>query len=145
MDNARPVKENSCFASCLGVADSITNWPIPVTAFSCPDLKAHAEKFVCGRTNHLNFYGATLVFPLRVKRAVDENYQFLGFFTIDTLAGLKYFKHLPDIFSVQPTAKELQSYMNLLNGSPVYHLGGVVADALALAFYQHNLLTDATS
>lgn len=128
--NAHLVRTNSVWSALYGRDDGETRWRI-FTCFCCNDLAARAA-FRCDRKNWQNFYHSTLAFPLRFPNNADGGdgeYQNLGFLAFDS-PRKNVFRGLPDIYNHvgDPTG-----YRTLLEGSPAFHLGAMIADSIAIA------------
>ena len=129
--SAHKIGHNSDFAALCGAEDRKNKWhPNVYSCFICNDLKSH-DKYDCSRDDWWVFYTATAVFPIRYRQRGDKLHHIIGFLTFDTLDD-SLFRDLPCIFH---DGNDRIQYERLLNFTSVFHLGGILADVLALSFY----------
>ena len=118
---------NSAFAALVGCSDGHTEWgPQPYGCFSCGDLPKYAEYVNNGRENWADFYRAAIVFPLRWLRG--GRIEIKGFLSFDSKLT-DIFIGMPCIFGYKDN---FQGYYKKLTDSPVYHVGGIIADVLTM-------------
>lgn len=135
-ENGHSISGNTSFAPMLGISDGITDWG--ERAYSCfhvNDLNQCHEKYVCTKDGFENQYVSTIVFPLRYKSPQEDSFKLFGFLTFDSKTeGM--FEGMPDIFEYSR-----DEYEKKASFSSAYHLGGLMADALATAFMHMELST----
>lgn len=119
---------NTVWAAMYGLSDGRTQWR-GVNCFSCNDLAAHADKFVCSRSDWGKYYRSTLVFPLRyAKNAVGTELCNFGYLAFDS-PRVNAFRGMPDVFVHHDNPSH---YSDLLFESSVFHLGAIMADSLGI-------------
>ncbi len=121
------VGNNSDFASLLGCSDGVTDWKRAYNVFHCPNLEKR-QKYCCSRTNFLDFYRTSLVFPLRVEVLNSNQTETFGFVTIDSMSANIF--SLPDIFDFG--GDKLDEYATIIDASCLIHAIATVVDTLAM-------------
>lgn len=122
------VDDNTVWSALLGRTDGHTNWK-PLRAFACPDLANHADRFSCSRKDWSHYYRSVLVYPLRYNADANRDYRTVGFLAFDSILP-RAFDQLPDAFEFS-NPSQWAEYHKRLSEVAVYHLGGLVAEALA--------------
>lgn len=121
------VGTNSASAALVGCSDGKTNWLGKYNCFCCDDLEKY-PKYVNIRPGWPKFYKSTVVFPLRWSKRGEGELEVSGFLSFDS--------NLKNIFSEIPCTFEYQhspgEYYKKLYESATVHVGGIIADILAL-------------
>lgn len=139
------VKKNTVFASLLGAAvepeggGGLYQWK-RFNAFSCNDLMRWNDEgwFHCSRHDWKQFYRSALVYPIRVvyySNLTLNKPTVVGFLAFDC-PRTDGFAGLPDIFQYM---NDPTKYERKLRDCPVFHLGAILADVLAIALYDAQL------
>lgn len=127
-DYSHRVAENSCFAALLGTRDTRNTWdPHVYSSFTCDNLTKH-NNYVDSFTNWREHLKSTMVFPLRYIRGRNSNMQIRGFLTF--YANSPYVFRVPCIFDY---VRKPDDYQRELSRCSAYHVGGVLADTIAIA------------
>jgi hypothetical protein len=125
------VGRNSSFAALVGCNDLSNTWlPNAHVCFGCNDLWVQ-DKYECTRKDWKRYFRSTVVFPLRYRKIQQQDHKIVGFLTFDCKSA-KVFGNIPNIFDFKDEPVE---YNKRLQGSSVYHVGGMVADILAATIY----------
>lgn len=127
---AHLVGHNSSFAAVSGTEDRKYKWePYVASCFLCNDLKGY-QQYDCSRDNWQAYFRAAAVFPMRYRRAGDEEHTIIGYLTFDTLKSDLFYR-APCIFDY---LKRMDEYEKELSFLSLYHVGGTLADTLTCAF-----------
>lgn len=118
-----PIDKNTVFSSLLGQKDGIRQWP-HFRCFTCGDLFSE-ENYANSRknTDWKKWYRSVLVFPIRI--SPDS---VIGFLAFDSRQK-RFFGDLPNSFKYWETPME---YHSVLEECSLYHIGGIIADTLAI-------------
>ncbi|WP_005221561.1 hypothetical protein [Marichromatium purpuratum] len=132
------VRENSSFASILGVKDKYNDWRRK--ACNCfvenrlTEL-AKLEKYANSGVYWQDHYLAAAVFPIRYTHHVTRQPIVVGFLTFDAKhAVFGAFGAYPDIFNFADPIK----YRDALWSKTFFHVGGILADTLMPGLLQYH-------
>lgn len=122
------ITNNSVWSALMGKYDGKTNWRRPYSCFSCNDLPAVGNTFVCSRKRFDDFYKSTAVFPLRYKAEPHTNrFKTIGFMAFYS-PKTNIFIGMPNIFDFRDDWSE---YHNSLKKNAIFQFGACLADTLS--------------
>ncbi len=131
LDNYHLIGNNSSFASIVGCGDRRNKWtPHAFTVFVCGDLTKESN-YDDSRGDWKDYYRSTMVFPLRIKKTKDKEYNVFGFLTFDSYKT-NALKGMPNTFRYITDKK---GYDEKLSYSAAFHIGGSLADSISTIFY----------
>ncbi len=130
MINPYKLGNDSAFAALCGISDGRTEWTYDKRqCFMCNDLVNHG-RFVCNRADWSSHFRAAAVFPLRYTKPDDMEPTVVGFLTFDTMRA----EACSDWPCVYDLLEDKGKYDRNLLDLSVFHVGGMLADAIACAF-----------
>jgi len=127
------VAMNSAWASLLGGSDGAVTWTSPLNCFACDDLTEHEGTYRNTRENFRQFYRSTVVYPLHytIGQPGNRRCRTIGFLAFDS-DKTRAFIEMPCIYRFCPTGQGLPAYRAALDRNPVFHLGAIMADVMAM-------------
>ena len=121
--------ECSVWSSIHALNDGKNEWS-GLPCFSCPDLAAAGDKFVCSRKNWRDRYHATIALPIRYcLDGTGRNRNLIGFLAFDTKDD-SYFSGLPNAFDF---VNNPEAFESKLLQTPVFDALATVTDSFGMA------------
>ena len=121
--------ECSVWSSIHALNDGKNDWS-GLPCFSCPDLAAVGDKFVCSRKNWQDRYHATIALPIRYcLDGTGRNRNLIGFLAFDTKEKT-YLSDLPNAFDF---VNNPEAFESRLLQTPVFDALATITDAFGMA------------